>query len=60
MKDVTITIDGETHKLVYTESDGTHDCDLYSLSLVCNNFIDPICKLSEANLDKSFYFERVL
>lgn len=54
MKDVTITIDGETHKLVYTESDGTHDCDLCSLSLVCNNFIDPICKLSEANLDKSF------
>lgn len=60
MKDVTITIDGETHKLVYTESGGTHDCDLRSLSLVCNNFIDPICKLSEANLDKSFYFERVL
>lgn len=60
MKDVTITIDGETHKLVYTESDSTHDCDLCSLSLVCNNFIDPICKLSEANLDKSFYFERVL
>ena len=60
MKDVTITIDGETHKLVYTESDGTHGCDLCSLSLVCNNFIDPICKLSEANLDKSFYFERVL
>lgn len=60
MKDVTITIDGETHKRVYTESDGTHDCDLCSLSLVCNNFIDPICKLSEANLDKSFYFERVL
>ena len=28
MKDVTIIIDGETHKLVYTESDGTHDCDL--------------------------------
>lgn len=23
MKDVTITIDGETHKLVYTESNGT-------------------------------------
>lgn len=60
MKDVTITIDGEVHKLVYIESDGAHDCDLCSLSLVCNNFIDPICKLSEANLDKSFYFERVL
>lgn len=60
MKDVTITIDGETHKLVYTESDGIYDCDLCSLSLVCNNFIDPICKLSEANLDKSFYFERVM
>lgn len=60
MKDVTITIDGETHKLVYTEPDGTRDCDLCSLSLVCNNFIDPICKLSEANLDKSFYFERKL
>lgn len=60
MKDVTIIIDGETHKLVYTESDGTHDCGLCSLSLVCNNFINPICKLSEADLDKSFYFERVL
>ena len=60
MKDVTITIDGETHKLVYTESDGTHDCDLCSLSLVCNDWADPICKLSEADLDKSFYFERVL
>lgn len=60
MKDVTITIDGETHKLVYTESDDTHDCDLCSLSLVCNDWIDPICKLSEADLDKSFYFERVL
>lgn len=60
MKDVTITIDGETHKLVYTESDGTHDCDLCPLSLVCNTFNDPICKLSGADLDKSFYFERVL
>lgn len=59
MKDVTITIDGETHKLVYTKSDDTHDCDLCSLSLVCNNFIDPICKLSEADPNKSFYFERV-
>lgn len=60
MKDVTIIIDGETHKLVYTESDGTHDCDLCSLNLLCNNFINPICKLSEADPDKSFYFERVL
>lgn len=60
MKDVTITIDGETHKLVYNESYGTHDCDLCSLKLVCDNFIDPICKLSEANLDECFYFERVL
>lgn len=60
MKDVTIVIDGETHKLVYTESDGAHDCDLCSLSLVCNTFNDPICKLGEADLDKSFYFERVL
>lgn len=60
MKDVTITIDGETHKLVYTESDGTHDCDLCSLSLVCDNFYDLICKLGGADLDKSFYFERVL
>lgn len=60
MKDVTITIDCETHKLVYTESNGTHDRDLCSLSLVCNTFNDPICKLSGADLDKSFYFERVL
>lgn len=60
MKDVTITIDGETHKLVYTESDGRHDCDLCSLYLTCNNFNDLICELSGADLDKSFYFERVL
>ncbi len=60
MKDVTITIDGEVHKLVYTESNGAHDCDLCSLSLVCNDWTDPICKLSEADLDKSFYFEQVL
>lgn len=59
MKDVTIAIDGEVHKLVYTEPDGTYDCDLCSLRLVCNEFNDPICKLSEADLDKSFYFERV-
>lgn len=60
MKDVTITIDGETHKLVYTESDGTHDCDLCSLKLVCDNFYNPICELGRADLDKSFYFERKL
>lgn len=60
MKDVTIIIDGETHKLVYTESDGTHDCDLCSLYLTCNTFNDLICKLSGADLDKSFYFERKL
>lgn len=60
MKDVTITIDGETHKLVYIESDGTYGCDLCSLKLVCDNFYDLICKLGGADLDKSFYFKRKL
>ena len=58
MKNVTITIDGETHELVYTESDGIRDCELCSLQLVCNEFNDPICKLSGTDPNKSYYFER--
>lgn len=60
MKDVTITIDGEVHKLVYTESNGAHNCDLCSLKLVCDEFTDCICRLSADGFKKSCFFERRL
>lgn len=59
MKNVTIIIDDEKHRLVYLKERIADDCDRCSLKEACDKMYDLICKLSGADLDYSFYFERV-